>query len=150
MIKERERGQLYRRRNPERLKILQKARHTRYYNKPENRAHCLEYMKKPEVRIRQNMNLKRLRREWKLEVLTHYSKGVPHCNCCDEYCIDFLSIDHINGDGNKQRKTLKMTGIAFYRWLKRNNYPDGFQILCYNCNMAKGFLGVCPHKVKQW
>lgn len=33
-------------------------------------------------------------------------------------------------------------------WLKTNGYPDGFQTLCHNCNMAKGFYGICPHKEK--
>lgn len=31
-------------------------------------------------------------------------------------------------------------------WLRRNNYPNGFQVLCHNCNMAKGFYGKCPHQ----
>ena len=32
-----------------------------------------------------------------------------------------------------------------YQWLKANSYPDGFQILCFNCNCAKGAYGECPH-----
>ena len=32
-----------------------------------------------------------------------------------------------------------------YRWLKNHNYPEGFQVLCYNCNLPKGVYGVCPH-----
>ncbi len=26
-----------------------------------------------------------------------------------------------------------------------NGYPDGFQVLCANCNMAKDRPGGCPH-----
>jgi hypothetical protein len=26
-----------------------------------------------------------------------------------------------------------------------NHFPPLFQILCYNCNFAKGADGVCPH-----
>ena len=34
-----------------------------------------------------------------------------------------------------------------YRWLKKHGFPkEGFQLLCYNCNCAKGFFGKCPHK----
>jgi len=33
-------------------------------------------------------------------------------------------------------------------WLRKYNYPKGFQVLCHNCNMAKRF-GVCPHKEKK-
>lgn len=32
--------------------------------------------------------------------------------------------------------------------LKQNNYPRGFQILCYNCNNAKSIQGQCPHQIK--
>lgn len=32
-----------------------------------------------------------------------------------------------------------------YAWLHANKYPDGFQVLCHNCNMAKGFYSRCPH-----
>jgi hypothetical protein len=30
-----------------------------------------------------------------------------------------------------------------------NNYPKGFQILCHNCNVAKGLIGnnnICTHE----
>jgi hypothetical protein len=33
----------------------------------------------------------------------------------------------------------------------QNNFPEGFQILCHNCNFAKGFPrnnGKCPHENK--
>jgi hypothetical protein len=26
-----------------------------------------------------------------------------------------------------------------------NEFPDGFQVLCHNCNLAKGYYGECPH-----
>ena len=40
-------------------------------------------------------------------------------------------------------------GTKFYRWLKRNNFPEGFQVLCFNCNCGKEInKGVCPHKSK--
>ena len=38
-------------------------------------------------------------------------------------------------------------------WKKiKNNFPKGFQILCHNCNIAKGHYGKCPHekKFKEW
>ena len=57
------------------------------------------------------------------------------CQHCGENVIELLTIDHINGGGNKHRKSLGQTN--FYSWLKRNNYPIGFQILCYNCNCVK-------------
>lgn len=82
----------------------------------------------------------------KQEVLAHYSKtDPPECVCCDETHPFFLTIDHINGGGCQQRKQLKLNGSSFYAWLKRNNYPEGFQVLCMNCNFAFGKFGYCPH-----
>jgi hypothetical protein len=70
------------------------------------------------------------------------------CACCGESERGFLSIDHINNDGNKLRKT-HGHGADFYRWLKANNYPAGFQILCMNCNYGKHHnSGVCPHQTR--
>ena len=67
------------------------------------------------------------------------------CACCGETRKEFLTIDHVNGDGNKHKKELGVTGSGFYRWLKQNNYPKGFQVLCFNCNCGKGSYSVCPH-----
>lgn len=77
------------------------------------------------------------------QVLEHYGN---RCACCGETENHFLSIDHINGGGTEHRKTIGSRNI--YRWLWKNNYPDGFQLLCYNCNLAKGFYGICPHQEK--
>jgi hypothetical protein len=31
--------------------------------------------------------------------------------------------------------------------VKAAGYPkDRYQLLCHNCNMAKGFYGLCPHQ----
>jgi len=69
------------------------------------------------------------------------------CACCGEDTIEFLTIDHINNNGAKERKNTKQgTGGKLYRWLIKNNFPkDNYQLLCYNCNCAKGFFGYCPH-----
>jgi len=67
------------------------------------------------------------------------------CKCCGETRKEYLTIDHKNGNGRKHRKEIGVTGSGFYRWLKENNYPEGFQILCFNCNCGKGSYSVCPH-----
>lgn len=87
------------------------------------------------------------RKRWKLKVATlvRYSQDPPSCACCGESEIKFLSIDHIDGGGNAHRKEIGRAFNCIMYWLKRNNYPDGFQVLCFNCNMAKGFYGECPH-----
>lgn len=64
------------------------------------------------------------------------------CACCGETINEFLEIDHINNDGAQHRKTINRT--RFLHWLLKER-RDGFQILCSNCNMAKGRYGRCPH-----
>ena len=81
----------------------------------------------------------------RLECLIHYSGGIPKCVCCGETEIKFLGIDHINNDGAKHRKQLSRGSRITY-WLKRQGYPKGYQVMCHNCNLAKGFYGICPHK----
>lgn len=70
------------------------------------------------------------------------------CACCGESERTFLSIDHINNDGAKHRRECNLrTGEQLYRWLARNGFPPGFQILCMNCQWGKrNNNGVCPHR----
>lgn len=92
---------------------------------------------------------KRLRED----ALTAYGNA---CACCEENCVAFLVIDHVNGDGAAHRRVLKPVpsrsgkamggGSATYKWLRENKYPKGFQVLCANCNMAKERPGGCPHQ----
>ena len=77
-------------------------------------------------------------------VIDHYSNGKNSCACCNEKIYEFLTIDHLNGGGTKHRKTIARYNICI--WLIQNNFPEGFQILCYNCNAAKQFNHGCPHK----
>ncbi len=80
--------------------------------------------------------------------------GGYRCACCGETEPMFLSIDHIFNDGAEHRRSLgyddgngKGGSSATISWLKRNNYPAGFQVLCMNCNMGKHRNGgTCPHK----
>jgi len=69
------------------------------------------------------------------------------CACCGESEPCFLAIDHIEGNGNSHRKKIGKWGSGFFKWLIKNDFPDGFQILCHNCNMGKHLNGgVCPHQ----
>lgn len=65
------------------------------------------------------------------------------CACCGETRPEFLSIDHVNNDGAAHRREIGSGNLP--AWLRAHNYPAGFQVLCYNCNMAKAFFGSCPH-----
>lgn len=67
------------------------------------------------------------------------------CSCCGEKEIKFLAFDHVMNDGKQHRKIVKQGLLV--GWLIKNNYPKNIQVLCHNCNLAKGFYGKCPHTV---
>lgn len=83
---------------------------------------------------------KRHTKKLKMDVINHYSNGSMACaNPYDEHkepytTTDALQIDHINGGGSKHLKSLHG---SIYQWLKNNNYPKGYQVLCANCNWIK-------------
>lgn len=82
-------------------------------------------------------------RKLKLEALAAYG---GHCDCCGEDRHEFLAIDHINGGGKKHRAEIGVgIGAGFFRWLRNQNYPSDFRVLCHNCNFAFGNFGYCPH-----
>ena len=95
----------------------------------------------------------------RLECFQHYSgKEIPECRCCTETIIEFLHLDHVDGDGANHRRQLKdetgrtiLGGTALYYWLKRNGWPNDpkFQVLCANCNLGKRIGKYCPHELRR-
>lgn len=90
------------------------------------------------------------RKNKKLRDLVFETYGGYVCKCCGETEPLFLQIDHVNNDGAKHRKEVfgeKVgSGQRIYRWLRDNNFPEGFQVLCANCNLGKHRNGgICPH-----
>lgn len=79
---------------------------------------------------------KRRNQELRALILLHYSDGILRCLHCKTTDIEVLCIDHTNNDGEKHRKTVE-SGSKLYCWLKRNDFPEGFQVLCHNCNFKK-------------
>lgn len=92
------------------------------------------------------------RSEQKLRSETFEAYG-NKCTCCGESEPAFLVIDHIGDNGADHRREMRPTapktwaGKAIYSWLRQNNWPEGFQILCANCNMAKARKEGCPHAI---
>jgi len=85
-------------------------------------------------------NIARQRRQ-KEEIIAAYG---GKCQCCGETTLEFLTVDHINNDGAAHRRQI---GRGLYGWLKKHGFPqDNFQLLCMNCNFAKGRYGRCPHQ----
>lgn len=102
-----------------------------------------------EFRAKESAKTKRLYEVMKGQVFKAYGGWV--CACCGETEKLFLSIDHVfnNGAELKNNGTHGKSSMEFYRWLKNNDYPEGFQILCMNCNIGKHKNGgVCPHQTR--
>lgn len=79
----------------------------------------------------------------KERVLNAYGRA---CVCCGESHFEMLTIDHKEGGGTKHRDVVGAYGSGFYQWLIRNNFPAGYQTLCWNCNCSRGLYGFCPHE----
>ncbi len=110
----------------------------------------VKYQKEYYIKNKVSINKRNTCSHFKLKcnVLYYYSKNeVPYCFWCGETDIDCLSIDHINGNGTKHRKFLSekngyttFSGYIFYRWLRKEGYPKGFQVLCMNCQFKKRMM----------
>lgn len=87
-------------------------------------------------RIRINELQSKWRKKFRTEVLFHYSPSLK-CTKCGFSDIRALTIDHITGGGAKQREQLNTSSYGLYCWLKKNNYPKGYQVLCFNCQWIK-------------
>lgn len=124
---------------------MRKGRNSKYYQ--DNL--CKECRKKDNREYRKNnKEIYRLaeirkRRKIKSKVMKAYG---GKCECCGEDKIEFLTIDHINKDGSKHRREINGLGDRLYWWLQRNKFPEGFRVLCFNCNCYRGSFGYCPHK----
>lgn len=121
----------WRRKNPERSKAIWKKSHKKNYES---------------YKIRYNEYLRKYTKRKREEALHKYG---GKCVCCGEKTIEFLSFDHVNNNGSVHRKIIK-SSRKFYYQLCKNSVSKDFQILCFNCNMARQFFGgiekLCPHK----
>ena len=122
----------------------------------ERKAKAKEYRDRPENKAK----FKEYRDSIRLKILQHYSKAlsnsdIPCCRCCGEDShTHFLALDHIAGrkEMDSEPELVKLGYSSslmlgtLQTWIIKNNFPKGFQILCHNCNSAKGFYGKCPHE----
>lgn len=99
-----------------------------------NKVHRNERKWNPEI---DRGRTKKYRQKVRHEVLSAYGGA---CSCCGINEEQFLCMDHVNGGGNIHRREIN---CELYAWLRRNNFPSGFQVLCHNCNMARAFYGIC-------
>jgi hypothetical protein len=117
------------------------------YNVRKNKERRERYAEKAEARQKILDRNNAAARALRDRVLAAY--GGPKCAC--PYCkdgdiLDFLTIDHIENDGAAHRRMIGKGGAPTYRWLVRQGFPPGYQVLCWNCNRSKHANGgVCAH-----
>jgi len=147
-----------------RLKPENKARQKAREATPEFKKESKKYRQLPKNKLRIRNYENRPERKEKIstrdialkhEVCLTYSKlhsnsNIPCCRCCGlNSHLDFLAIDHIQGRKELPENEQELSGSALCRFLKRNKYPEGYQVLCTNCNTAKAYPknnNKCPHQ----
>lgn len=99
------------------------------------------------LKVGQPERMKRSNLKLRDEVFAAY--GGYSCVCCGETEPSVLNMDHIEGGGCKHEKEIGSLGMTLYRFLRTNNFPDGYQVLCCNCNIGKHRNeGICPVHLK--
>ncbi len=77
-----------------------------------------------------------------------FEKYGRECDCCGEKDFRFLTVDHVNGGGNKEVAQIGNMGLL--RRLAKEPKNSAYRILCYNCNCGrKNYDGVCPHELRR-
>jgi len=117
------------------LKNADKIRESRKKYNINNKEKIKTYLLNNKDRIREHS--KKYRLNFKKQVIDKYSNGENKCANCGLTDFKNLTIDHIDGNGEEHRKKIGM-GAAFYKWLIDSNFPQGFQVLCFGCNLEKG------------
>lgn len=136
----------WRRKNPEKSKLYQ----ARYKERHPGAASAATEKWRKKNPVRHLDTVKRYQKRVRDAVFAAYGEV---CVCCGETAREFLSIDHINGDGAAHRRELAKGrkggsgSINLYVFLKKSGFPkDNFRILCMNCNWSRGKYGYCPHE----
>ena len=73
--------------------------------------------------------------------------GGYRCVCCGETEPLFLTLDHINGGGGKERRE---SGRELYRHILKTGIRSDLRVLCNNCNRGRWLNGgACPHEASR-
>jgi hypothetical protein len=126
------RAKTYRIENPEKVKEAKKIAYARWLKTPEGAARYRRIKYASQQRLR-------------AIVLQGYG---ARCACCGEDHPSFLNIDHIQRNGAEERK--RFGQHSFLKYLRDNQFPSGYRILCWNCNLGREkHGGVCPHELER-
>lgn len=76
------------------------------------------------------------------------------CYCCGEEHPQFLTLEHVNGGrhfygrryGRDENSRQSNTYVEIRRAKREGWDRTNWELLCMNCNHAKGHYGQCPHR----
>jgi 5-methylcytosine-specific restriction endonuclease McrA len=90
--------------------------------------------------------VKRCRDRLRVQVIEHYG---GQCACCGEDDLRFLTIEHRAGvpESHRDAAGRRKTGYGLLVQIVREGFPASIEVLCFNCNQAKGIYGECPHRL---
>ena len=138
--------------NPKKYRLRrqkEKAKDPVRYNRKKRENWAKNYAIRTPKKIEEDKQKSALKtRKLRSQAQEGYSNGTPICACvkCDVTGLEFLTIDHIL-PRNEMVKDAEMVKIGYKigrkgeplcRWVIKHNFPKQFQILCWNCNFAKG------------
>ena len=112
------------------------SKHTKIRNKTSR----IRYV---ETHGQANVNNKKYIKSLRNKFLDMYGR---RCACCGETFEDFLTLDHVTGDGKAERTTTNgkvANSYNAYRNAIKIHNTDKYQVLCMNCNFAKKTHKLC-------
>jgi hypothetical protein len=119
-------------------RVYLNAWHKKWREKNKDRLREIEKRRYKKHRVKRCEAARNRARDRRSLIIKTYGN---QCVCCGEKRMEFLSIDHVNGGGRKERKN---RGIhSFYKSIIDRNFPSEYRILCHNCNQSLGIDGNC-------
>jgi hypothetical protein len=128
----------WRLRNPEKYKAQQERAHAKRMANPEELAEVNRQTRErlgPEYWRQWHQGRKRA-------IIERYG---GKCECCGETQMEFLSMDHVNGGGGRERLAIGQSGVVKYLFASEERLP-GYRVLCMNCQFGYMHGRTCPHQ----
>ena len=125
--------------NPEDRKkwVIKNRKHLREYKK--SYYHKTNLKEKMKEYYYKNLEINREKRrknnfKRRLEILSFLGNK---CSRCSNEDWRVLQVDHVNGGGSKERRSLGNSASSLKKKVHEN--PSNYQLLCANCNWIKRY-----------
>ena len=109
-------------RNPDRQKEIQRKCE---FGTPEKHEHKKAYQRKAALDLRE-------------QVLSVYG---GKCKFCGDSTPEYLQLDHVDSNPEKNAKGRRRGGRDLYIQVRREGFPKKYRLLCANCNWARARYG---------